>query len=163
MSPQSFELSQFSFFHGLLPQELDALAGCAERVGYEPRQYLFQQRGRADSFYAIAAGLGAVEIFTSQCRRVRVQTLHSDEMLGWSWLFPPYIWHFDALALTRVEALRFEARQVRQLIASDHEFGYQLQLRFMPLIIKRLQATRMQMAELYGDQPGPDPDPETRG
>ncbi|HEY9839628.1 MAG: cyclic nucleotide-binding domain-containing protein [Candidatus Sericytochromatia bacterium] len=143
-------LHKTTCFRGLSTGYLEALAGCATLTSWQPDHYLFQQGGTADTFYLIDAGQVALEVFTSGCLRMRIQTLHAGELLGWSWLYPPYLWHFDALALTEVQAFRFDALAVRSLCENDHEFGYQLQTRITPMIIARLQTTRMQMVELYG-------------
>lgn len=149
MTSVSARIGKHPCFRGLKAEYLDALAACADAASWQPDHYLFQQGGPADAFYLIESGQAAIEVFTSRCQRMRIQTLHAGELLGWSWLFPPYLWHFDALALSRVEALRFDARAVRALCEQDHDLGYRLQQRFMPLIIARLQSTRLQMAEFY--------------
>ena len=72
-------------------------------------------------------------------------------MLGWSWLFPPYRWHLDARAIEAVRAVAFDGACLRQKSIDDHELGYELMRRFAEVIVSRLQATRMQLLDVYHD------------
>ena len=76
-------------------------------------------------------------------------TLHDDDVLGWSWLFPPYRWHLDARALTRFARSDSTVRASVQKSVEDHELGYELMRRFAKVIVSRLQATRMQLLDVY--------------
>jgi hypothetical protein len=80
---------------------------------------------------------------------VVVETLGPGAVLGWSWLFPPYQWHFDAYAVETTFAVRMDGFGVRRLCDADHELGYQLIRRFMQVAVDRLQKTRMRLLDLY--------------
>ena len=77
-----------------------------------PGRTVFKEGGDADACYLIVDGDVALEIVTAAAGAARHQTLHAGEVLGWSWLFPPYRWSFDAQALTEAKAIRFDAADV---------------------------------------------------
>jgi CRP/FNR family cyclic AMP-dependent transcriptional regulator len=78
-----------------------------------------------------------------------IQTVGAGEALGWSWLFPPYRWHFGALAVESVEAVALCARTMRNRMEENHEFGYAIALRVGHVLLERLQATRLRLLEIY--------------
>jgi hypothetical protein len=86
---------------------------------------------------------------------VVVETLAGPTVLGWSWLSPPYRWHFGAVARQPSTALAFDATSVRQRCERDPAFGYAVLNLFAPVIIQRLQATRLRMLDLYAPRPAP--------
>ncbi|HNC43237.1 MAG TPA: cyclic nucleotide-binding domain-containing protein, partial [Acidobacteriota bacterium] len=100
-------LAEHSFFKDIEPQYLKLLVGCASNVRFQPGQFLFRCGEEANSFYLIRHGRIAVELFAPNRGAITVQTVSEGEILGWSWLIPPYRWHFDAKAteLTRAIAL----------------------------------------------------------
>jgi CRP-like cAMP-binding protein len=71
-------------------------------------------------------------------------------VLGWSWLFPPYIWHFGAKAVANTVAIEFDAEQVRRACDADPTLGYELLRRFVEVVVDRLQSTRVRLLDLYG-------------
>jgi CRP/FNR family transcriptional regulator, cyclic AMP receptor protein len=81
---------------------------------------------------------------------VTIQTLGVGEALGWSWLFPPYRWHFSARSCAVTEAVVFEAMALREYAQENHDFGYELVKRVNQVMLDRLQATRLRLANFYG-------------
>jgi hypothetical protein len=79
-----------------------------------------------------------------------IETIGEGEVLGWSWLFPPYRWQFDAQAVGLVRAIAFDGRCLRGKCEEDHDLGYWLMQRFAQVMSQRLQATRLQLLDLYG-------------
>ena len=73
-------------------------------------------------------------------------------LLGWSWLFPPYQWHFDARALELTRTTALDGQCLRIKCEEDHELGYRLGQRFAHVMMQRLQATRLQLLDVYGVQ-----------
>jgi CRP-like cAMP-binding protein len=67
------------------------------------------------------------------------------ELLGWSWLFPPYRWAFGAVAASQVEAFEFDARAVRVRCAADPAFGYEVTRRLAEVVTQRLRSTRVRL------------------
>jgi hypothetical protein len=79
-------------------------------------------------------------------------------VLGWSWLFPPYFWHFNARAVEPTDAFFLNAPPLRAECESDHELGYELIKRIAQVMLKRLQAIRWQLLRLEGVKYGPNDD-----
>jgi CRP/FNR family transcriptional regulator, cyclic AMP receptor protein len=82
---------------------------------------------------------------------VVIETLEGGEVLGWSWLFAPYRWHFDARTLTVVRATAFDGACLREKCAADPALGYDLMGRFAHVLMERLQWTRLRLLDVYGD------------
>jgi CRP-like cAMP-binding protein len=76
--------------------------------------------------------------------------LAAGEVLGWSWLIPPYHWKFDARAIEQTRALALDGKCLRTKCEEDHDLGYELLKRFAQIMEERLQATRLQLLDVYG-------------
>jgi CRP-like cAMP-binding protein len=144
-------LAEHAFTQGLDDDALAVLAGCARNVRFRADQYIFREGGRADWFYLLRRGIVALEMPVPGRGRTLIQTIRAGDILGVSWLFPPYRWHFDARAVTDTGAIAFDAACLRGTCNADPALGYALMLRFAPKLSARLQATRLQLADLYGD------------
>jgi CRP-like cAMP-binding protein len=81
---------------------------------------------------------------------VVVETLGPGAVLGWSWLFEPYRWHFGAVAVEETLTVEMDGAGVRRLCEQDPALGYELTRRFMAVVVHRLQANRMRLLDLYG-------------
>lgn len=143
-------LGEVPLFRGLEPQELALLAGCASNVQFDVGTALFREGDPADVFYALRHGTVALEMFVPARGAVTIETLEAGEVLGWSWLFPPYRWHFDAKALTAIRATAFDGACLRSKCQEDPELGYDLMLRFAQVLMERLQWTRLRLLDVYG-------------
>ena len=80
---------------------------------------------------------------------VTIETVGAGELLGWSWIVLPYKCHFSARARETTAAIAMDAGCVREMCLNDHELGYQLYSCFIDLIVHRLQATRLQLMDVY--------------
>jgi CRP/FNR family transcriptional regulator, cyclic AMP receptor protein len=141
-------------FHGMASDHLDLVAGCASNRIFRPGEYLLREGERADSFYVIRRGDVAVETYVPQRGALTLETLGAGDVLGWSWLFPPYRLVFDARAADTVHTVAFDGRCLRAKCEEDHDLGYDLLKRFAEVIVERLQATRMQLLDVYGHVAG---------
>ncbi len=152
MSVQSMEdiIREHSFFKGLQERYVKLLAGCASNVRFNAGEYIFKEGGRADKFYLIKSGKVSIEIYSPERGSIIIQTLGEGDVLGWSWLYPPYRWHFDARALELTRAIALDAECLRRKCEEDKEFGYELLKRFSQIIIQRLQSARLQLLDVYG-------------
>jgi len=137
------------FFSGLEDSFLKLVCGCTKNVRFEAGQYLFHEGEPADQFYLIRHGRVALEI-GAPGRALTFQSLGAGEIVGVSWLVPPYRWSYDAKALELARALSINAACLREKCEADHDLGYELMKRFMPVLIQRLQATRLQILDVYG-------------
>jgi CRP-like cAMP-binding protein len=138
-------------FFARLPDAFCTLVcGCAANVRFEAGQYLFHEGEPADAFYLVRHGSVALGLHAPDRGPVTFQTLEPGEVVGVSWLIPPYRWTYDARALTLVRAIAIDAACLRQKCEADHDLGYDMMKRFMPVLIQRLQATRLQILDVYG-------------
>lgn len=150
---QSLEtvLAGVPVFEGLDPDELALLVGCAKNVRFAAGENLFRRGDQADIFYVVRHGSVALETFVPTRGPVMVETVEAGEVLGWSWLFAPYRWHFDARALTVVRATGFDGVCLRQKCEADAALGYHLMARFAQVLIERLQWMRLRLLDVYGN------------
>jgi CRP/FNR family cyclic AMP-dependent transcriptional regulator len=91
----------------------------------------------------------AVEIFAPQKGPITIETVVEGDVLGWSWLVPPYNWRFDARAMEMTRAVALDGVCLRNKCETDHDLGYELMKRFANIIDRRLQATRLQLLDIY--------------
>ena len=143
-------LSRHPFFEGLKPEYLALIAGCGQNVHFDAGAYLLREGEAADRFFAIRGGSVAVETYVPSRGPVMLQTLGEGEILGWSWLFPPYVWQFDARAREEVRATAFDGACLRTKCDADPALGYDLMKRLARLISSRLEAARRQLLDVYG-------------
>jgi CRP-like cAMP-binding protein len=108
-------------------------------------EMIFKEGDPANRFYLIQKGKVALECYTKEKGETLIQIISSGDVLGWSWLFPPYCWHFNARALEPTEAIFVYATPLREECESDHELGYELFKRMAEVMLARLQATRRQL------------------
>lgn len=135
---------------GLDPRLLDLIAGCGRTARFAAGELLFRAGGPADDFFLIRHGAIALELPVPQREPVTIETLHDGELLGWSWLFEPHRWTFDAHAVQDTTVVGFDGACLRGKCETDHELGYQLMRRFAAVLVDRLQATRLQLLDVYG-------------
>jgi CRP-like cAMP-binding protein len=142
-------LADQTFLAGLRPMYIERLSYYAKRSMFRPGQRVFSEGGRADRFWIIRDGLVRLDTHLPGRDDATVETLGANAVLGWSWLFPPYTWHFGAVAVQQSLTVEFDGPGVLHLCQQDPELGYELMRRFMPVVVDRLQATRTRLADLY--------------
>ena len=139
-----------AFFKDMDPHLLEIIAGFASNVRFGADEWIFQEGEDATNFYLLRHGKVALKAFVPGRGEVTIQTLGADDVLGWSWLFPPYRWHFGARALELTRAIAFDGACLRAKAEENHDLGYELFKRFSQKVIDRLQATRLQLLDVYG-------------
>jgi CRP-like cAMP-binding protein len=137
------------FLSSLSPAYLAVLAECAEHRQFAAEEIIFREGEVADRFYLIQEGKVALESHVPPKGRLIVQDLGRDDVLGWSWLFPPYVWHFQARAVERTRAITFNGAHLLVACERNHEFGYDLMKRLAQVLIRRLQATQQHLVKLH--------------
>ena len=145
-------LEEHAFLDGLDAVACDLVFGCAKHVSFEAGSYLFHEGEAADELYLIRRGRVALEVEVPGQGTLTFQTLTENEVVGVSWLVPPYRWAYAAKALDLVRAIAVDAQCLRDACERDHDFGYALMKRFVPVLIERLQTTRFQVLDVYGRQ-----------
>jgi CRP-like cAMP-binding protein len=143
-------LAEAKDFNGMSEEHLALIAGCAQNKVFEDGQYLMREGNPANTFFVIRHGRVAMEIFVPQRGGVTIETIDDGDLLGWSWLVPPFRCHLDARALGNVHTVAFDAVCLRGKADEDPVLGYELMRRFIPVIVERLQATRVRMLDVYG-------------
>lgn len=135
------------FLKGMTGPQLELMAKESMPAEFKTGERIVQEGGPANRFYLLLDGLVKLESTALDGEPIHIQTLGRGDVLGWSWLFPPYYWHFDARAVAPTKAIFFYGTRLRELCEENHDFGYALMQRVSEIVIKRLQATRRELAE----------------
>jgi len=141
-----------AFFSTMDPKHLDILVGCASNVRFEPGDFLFREGEEAHSFFFLRSGLVTVELYVPGRGAMQVETVGEGGVIGWSWLIPPYQWHFDARAVEPTRALALDGTCLRSKCDEDHDLGYAILKRFFHLVEQRLEATRVQLIGEFSER-----------
>ncbi len=150
--PQSLEpiIREHPFFKGMDDRYIRIIVGCAKNVRFESGDVVLREGDPADQFYLIREGLVAVELMIPNRGFTTVQTIGDGDILGWSWLLPPYRCRFGARTVRPTRALAFDGKCLRGKCDEDHDLGYEVLRRFAGVTAERLEATRLQLLDLYG-------------
>ncbi len=143
-------LHDIPLFQGMSDEALELMAGCASNVRFADGDWLFREGDQADTFYVVRHGNVSLEMFVPPRGSVAIDTVDPGDVVGWSWLFPPYRWHFDARAVGVVRATAFDGACLRGKCDDDPALGYDLMRRFAQVTIERLQGTRLRLLDVYG-------------
>jgi CRP/FNR family transcriptional regulator, cyclic AMP receptor protein len=143
-------LRELPFFAGLDDEHGRLVTGCARNHRFDAGQYLFREGEPADEFFLVRHGRVALEIYSPGKGPIVFEKLREGEVVGASWLVQPYRWIFDARAEELTRAIGIDAACLRRKCEADHHFGYEMMKRFLPLLVRRLHATRMQILDVYG-------------
>jgi CRP-like cAMP-binding protein len=146
-------LKRVYLFQSLKNTELELILSIARRWKFTAGQTVFREGDEGDRFYLILSGKVALEA-SGPGRIVRVQTLGEGDQLGWSSLLVEGGKHFQARTLEPVRALALDGARLRQVCEQDPAFGYQLMLKLLKIVAGRLQATRVQLLDLYAPHGG---------
>ncbi len=151
MSKSSIEdyLSAHAFFSGLDGSFVKFLSSVATERQIKKGDVLFQQGKRADKFYLLRHGQVSVQVPALMGPVLEIQNLGEDQVLGWSWLIPPYRWSFQARAMEDSDLLEFDGSAILAHCEEDPHFGYELLKRFASLMSERLDAARQKMMDQW--------------
>lgn len=143
-------LPHHPFFAGLDDSVAALVAGCAVNVHFHPGQHLFREGEPADAFYVIRHGRVSLEVRSATGPSVVVDSAHDDDVVGFSWLVPPYRWRYDALATEETSAIAFDGACLRAKGEADPGIGYALLQRVVTEMATRLHSARTRLLDLYG-------------
>jgi CRP-like cAMP-binding protein len=143
-------LRDHEFFRGLDGKYFDLLVGCATNVRFDVGDFLFREGEPADRFFLVRHGTVALEIAAPGRGPIVVQTVGQGDVAGFSWLFEPHRWTFDARAMDPTTAIALDGICLRGKCEEDNRLGFDLMQRFARVVIQRLQATRLQLLDVYG-------------
>ena len=143
-------LCKHPFFAGFDAGFCALVSHCAKNVRFEAGQYLFQEGQPADELFLVRHGRVALEIASPARGAITIQTLGEGEIIGIASLIPPYRRTDDARATALTGAISVHATCFREKCEADHALGYEVMKRFIPILVQRLQATRLQFLDVYG-------------
>lgn len=132
------------------PERVKQLLDHAQIVHFEPDEIIFREGAPANQFFLIESGSVAVESRTGPHSVIQISTVTAGEVLGWSWLYPPFAWHFQARAIEPTRAIACDGARLLVLCEEDPAFGYDLMKQITQVLIHRLQATRKQLIGIQG-------------
>ncbi|AIA00775.1 cyclic nucleotide-binding domain-containing protein [Streptomyces noursei] len=135
---------------GLPPNGRERLLAFAHEVTVPEGTRLFEEGGTADQFWIIRTGSVNLDVRLAGRRPAVVDVLGPEDLLGWSWLVPPYRWRMGAEAFTLVRAHEFDATAVRALCGADPVLGLAVTRRVLDVVARRLSATRHRLVDLDG-------------
>ena len=138
------------FLSGMPANHIKVLAGCAKLLRFVSGEMVFRAGEPADGFYLVESGEVAIDAATKN-KPVTIDTVSAGEPLGWSWIFEPYRWQYDARATQPTTALFFDAAVLRKHRGDDHTFGHELFKRMSEVMVKRLQAARGKLVDALED------------
>ena len=144
-------LKEHPFFADLPGETLELIAGCGRNVHFGQDERIITASEPADVFYVLRSGKVAIEVDTPQQGPLVIETIGPGDLLGVSWLLPPYRWTFGARAVDSTSAIAVDAACLRGKCDDDPALGYEMFKRFAGLVRDRLQATRLQLVDVYGN------------
>jgi CRP/FNR family transcriptional regulator, cyclic AMP receptor protein len=136
------------FLAGLPPEHIALLLREAKQVEFAPNDVIFREGDPANRFYLIQTGRIALESRAGGRGMVLIHQLGDGDVIGWSWLFAPFAWHFQARALQPTRAVICDAANLLEMCEENHDIGYELMKRVSRMLIRRLQATRKQLVQI---------------
>ncbi|WP_069816450.1 cyclic nucleotide-binding domain-containing protein [Streptomyces sp. TP-A0874] len=142
-------------FRALPDYHRDALTSAARDVVFPQDTRIFEEGGPAENFWIIHSGTVSLDLEVPGRGRITVENLGMGDLLGWSWLFPPYTWHFGAEAFSTVRAYEFDSGRVRSLCEEDPALGYGLARSVAEILARRLETSRTKLVDLYARHGGP--------
>jgi CRP-like cAMP-binding protein len=144
-------LAEVDVFQGMKPEHLAAMAGCAMNVRYEAGEFPGRAGDPADKFWVIRQGRMSLEILVPGRGAITIASMEEGDVVGFSWLLPPYELRFDVHALTATRALMFDGRCLRAKCEGDPALGYDLLTRFSSIMARRIEAMSLQLMDVFGD------------
>jgi CRP-like cAMP-binding protein len=152
VEPLSTRVEFHPFLAGMNHTQLALLTDCAVARHFNAKQPILREGEFANGFYLIETGKVALESEASFGKSIPIQILGAGDMLGWSWMFPPYVWQFTARAIEPTTALFFYAAILRGYCEKDHSLGYELLKRISAVMVTRLHAAHDQLLSIYSSR-----------
>jgi CRP/FNR family cyclic AMP-dependent transcriptional regulator len=151
VEPLSTRVGLHPFLAGMNHTQLTLLTDCAVARHFDTNQKILCEGEFANGFYLIETGRVALESEAGFGESIPIQMLGAGDLLGWSWMFPPYVWQFTARAVEPTTVLFFYAAILREYCEKDHSLGYELLKRISAVMVTRLRAAHDQMLSLHSN------------
>lgn len=149
IEPMATRVALHPFLAGIRRVQLAMLTDCAKVVRFAPGELIFREGELANRFYLIESGRVVLESTGAEGDPLVIDTIGAGDLLGWSWMFPPYVWHFTARVVEPLTAIFFYGTILREYCERDHALGYELFKRMGAVMIKRLQSAREKMLAVH--------------
>jgi CRP/FNR family cyclic AMP-dependent transcriptional regulator len=150
VEPIATRVALHPFLAGMNPTHLTLLTDCAIPVHFKKGQIILREGEMANRFYLIETGKVVLESGEGEIGEPLIlETIGAGDLLGWSWMFPPYIWQFTARAAEPTEAIFFYGTILREYCKHNPSLGYELLKRMSPIMLRRLQAARRKMLSVH--------------
>ncbi|HYE30956.1 MAG TPA: Crp/Fnr family transcriptional regulator [Methylomirabilota bacterium] len=146
-------LSQQPLFKNLFARHIEKIAQFANEASFEAGEILLKENAPASHFFLIQEGEVALESASRGAGYFTVQTVKAGESVGWSWLFVPYMNHFQARAAEPVRAIKVDGAALLVHCETDHDLGHALMKCVVPTLVARLQEARKRIVELSAINP----------
>lgn len=142
-------LKEHPFLAEFDDRQVQRLAECGKLVEFKADETIFREGEDARAFYLVRKGRVRLVMHVPPEESVNLDSLKEGDVIGWSWLIPPYRCHFDAVATDDVEATALDAEKLRKLCDENHDLGYELLKRSLHVVESRLMSTRMRLIDMY--------------
>jgi CRP/FNR family transcriptional regulator, cyclic AMP receptor protein len=149
IEPMATRVALHPFPVGMNRKQLALLTDCAMAVQFKKGQVIFREGELANRFYLIETGRVILESSGGPGNPVVIDTIGAGDLLGWSWMFQPYAWHFTARAVEATTAIFFYGTILREYCEGDHSLGYELLKRMSLVMNRRMQAARNKMLSIH--------------
>lgn len=138
------------FCKDMKAEHIKILSELATQVHFEAEKMVLREGESADQFYLVFQGKATIEVYSPNRGPIKLQNVIGGDVLGWSCMIAPYQWRFDARTLENTDAVLIDAKKMREVCENNRDFGYEILKRITPILVKRLQMTRMQLLDIYG-------------
>lgn len=145
-------IKEQDFFQELSQQELDFVAGCGKNVVFQEGDVIANPSDPANEFYLLREGHVTLTLEMPPMKPFVFQTLGPNEILGLSWLIPPYLWTVSAKVIERTHAIALDGACLRKKCETDTALGYKLMKHLVEVLVKRENAARLHLLDIYGER-----------
>jgi CRP/FNR family cyclic AMP-dependent transcriptional regulator len=150
--PIATRVALHPFLAGMSRAQLALLTDCAMATHFKKGQTILHEGEFANRFYLIESGKIVLESLDASGKPLVIETISSGDLLGWSWMFPPYTWQFTARAVEPTAAIFFYGTILREYCEKEHSLGYELLKRMSAVMVKRLQAARKKIFNFHAEK-----------
>ncbi len=138
-----------TMLRSLSAEHRQRLMSAAQEVSIPEGTRLFEEGARADRFWIIRTGRIELDMRVPGRRPAVIESLGHNELVGWSWLFAPHVWHLGAEATTPTRAYEFDAAAVRSMCRDDPALGSEVSQWVGQTLAHRLRSARTRLLDLY--------------
>ena len=142
-------LEQHPFLRGLSPEQVRAIACGVRELSFPAGALLLREGGEAHTLFLLRSGRVVLEQNVPGKGPTWVETLKAGDILGLSWLFPPYRWQLDARAVEPVEAFALDVSCLRGPSPEHPVLEPALAMRLLRQLYDRLERVRLQRLDVY--------------